>query len=164
MVAVVLVAAAGVAVPVPGEVASKWGRPVVLVEEEAAAVAATKEVVARWVLVGFAAAAVVHSLPAVEFLLVVAAEGLLLVVAVVAEAVALAAGAVAGAVALLRRESGFRHGPFVETNDPSEWVCGVPSIAREVAVFPSVPFFVAERCWSVRRPSWRCRICRGPPF
>lgn len=145
-------------VPAPGEAASTWGTPVAAVAG-AEAVDAAAEAAARQGPVEVVEGVQPHSLPVVvaEFLRVVA-------VAAAAEAVVdLAAGDAVGAVVLHHKASGFRRGLSVERGDPSESVCGVLSIARVVPVFPSVPIFVAQRCWLVH-PNWRYHSHRGPPF
>lgn len=134
--AAVLVAV--VVAAVPGEAASTWGK---FAAFAGAGVAAAGEAVARQVPVELVGGVELHSHPVAvaEFLPAVAVEAV----------VHLAAAAAGVAVALRRRGSGFRRGPFVEKLDPVEWVCGEPSIAREVVVFPSFPFFVAQMCWLV---------------
>jgi len=142
-----------VVAPGPGEAASTWEN--VAAFAGAGVAAAAEEAVARQVPVELVGGVELQSHPVAvaEFLpavAVAAAAAAAVVVAAAVEAVAdLAAGAADVAVALRRRGSGFRHGPFVERVDPVEWVCGEPSIAREVVVFPSFPFFVAQRCWLV---------------
>jgi len=83
-----------------------------------------------------------HSLPvaaAVELFRVVAAA-----VAAAAEADLVAAAGAAGD--LHRKESDFRRDPSVERRGPLELLSGAPSIAREVAAFPVIPSFFAQRC------------------
>lgn len=121
------------------EAASMWER----LAGSVAAAAAAGEVAARQapapaevVVVGVGP----HSLPvaaAVELFRVVAA-------AAAAEADLVAAAGAAGG--LHRKESDFRRDPSVERRGPLELLSGAPSIAREVAAFPVIPSFFAQRC------------------